>query len=520
MRENKLLKWFLLFLFFSFLINISALVLIHEEPRRGIITFEMMKSHNFLQPTVLLEPYFKKPPFHNWVLVLSSFLLGGISELSLRLPSSLSVILTSIVIFAVGKRLLSSRGAAFGAIVFSTFYVVLIGYGSKCEPDTLFTLLVASSSLLWLYFMERGRELEAWVWGYLLTSFALLTKGLPALQFFAFLVGAYVFVTGKKRVLVTFRHLLGAVLGLVPFLFWLFSVESGVAVKTLFSEVISRAPGEVPLFKSLKNYVSYPLRLFLATFPWSFVLIYYSLKKGINAKPAGVVERVLITAFLLDALLYWLFPGSRLRYLMPALPLLALYIGEKVASVQVVHKRAKEILRFTVQFIVIVGIVAGVFVTKNPSFVLQNTVVFLAFLYGIYFFFVPRFNFTYLVPLVGVLMLIFRGFYGAYYLSSASFRYPPVREVAREVADLTVGKPLFTKVKYLQLCFYVEKYRDKPLPYSSSPPEGSYFLSGRKEEEVVKEIELGRHRFYLCFKRASTRRGRTFEAESLKTTSQ
>ena len=115
----------------SFLINLGTLVLIHEEPRRGIITFEMLVSHNFLQPTVLGEPYFKKPPFHNWVLALFSLLFGSVKELSLRFPSALSVVGTSLLLFFLGRELVGVRGALFGALIYPTFFVVLIGYETK-----------------------------------------------------------------------------------------------------------------------------------------------------------------------------------------------------------------------------------------------------------------------------------------------------------------------------------------------------------------------------------------------------
>ncbi len=496
-KESNLLKWFFVFLFIAFLINVGTLVLIHEEPRRGIITFEMLKSHNFLQPTVLGEPYYKNPPFHNWILAISSLLLGGVKEVSLRLPSGIWVIATGLIIFLTGRRLLGEREALLGALIYPTFFVVLIGYGTKCEPDTLFAFLVSSSYLLWLYFLKEGRELLGWTVGYFFVGLALLTKGLPAIQFFLVTALSYALVTKRWREVLGWRNPLGALIGLSPFFLWIAAVKSDVAIKTLLAEVISRAPGEVPLLKSLKRYLSYPFRLVVATVPWSLVGLYYGLKN--EGKPLrGEVERVLITAFLIDALIYWLFPGSRLRYLMPALPLLALYLGALLREVQILHKRAKEILKFTAQVIVPVGIVAGIVATGNPSLILKETVIFIAFLYGVYFFLAPRVNITSVVLLWTILMLIFRGFYSSYFYPIAQHRYPPIREVAEEIVKDSSGFPLYTKTKYLQLCFYVERGRGEILRYLENPPPDSLFLSQRKEGRVLKEYKLGKHTFYLC----------------------
>jgi 4-amino-4-deoxy-L-arabinose transferase-like glycosyltransferase len=496
--ESKLLKWFLAFLLVAFLINLGTFVLIHEEPRRGIITFEMLKNHNFFQPTVLTVPYFKKPPFHEWVTALFSALAGSVNEFTLRLPSALAVLATAATLYFLGRRLIHERAALFGALIYSTFFVVLIGYGTKCEPDSLFTFLLTVATFGWFYLFEKGRQLSAWFVGYLFTSFALLTKGLPALEFFYTFIFSYFLVKKRWRELPTKEHLLGAAAGCLPFLFWITKVNWEKAVETLFSEVLARAPSQVPLSKTVKRYLTYPVRLIGATFPWSLVLIYKLKKEGLKPVLSNDNLKVLGLFFLINALLYWAFPGTRLRYLMPALPALALITGYYLQESKVLHKRAKEIVKFTAQIIVLLGIVAGVVATKNPSLTLQCTVTFLLFLYALYFLFIPRFNFTYSALLIALLMLILRGFYSSYYYPIAQFKYPKVRETAKEIGQLTKNYPLYTKTTYLQLCFYVEEARDAVLPYSPKPPAKALFLSQRREGHVLKEFKLGKHRFFLC----------------------
>ena len=498
--ESRFLKWFLSLLFISFLFNIGVLVLIHEEPRRGIITFEMLKNHNFLQPTVLGVPYFKKPPLHEWITSLFSVISGQVCEFSLRLPSSIAVVLTSLTIFYGVRRFIGERRALFGALIYPTFYVVLIGYGSKCEPDTLFSLFVTLALFCWFYLFEKGRELPAWLLGYFFTSLALLTKGLPAFQFFYFFVFSYLFLKQKLRKLFSISHLIGAFIGLLPFTAWLLAVKTDQAVETLFSEVLARAPGKVSTSHALKNYLTYPLRFIGATFPWSLIAIYYWLKKRNWSLPEEGILKVFLLAFILDWLLYWVFPGSRLRYLMPALPLLAVLLGHYLADYTFIHKRAKEIVRFTAEVTVPLAIVAGIAVSRNPSLVLKSTLEFIFILYAVYFLFLPRFkiNFTYAVVLFSVLMLLLRGFYSSYYYPIAQFKYPPVRKVAAEIVKDSRSYPLFTKTTYLQLCFYVEKGRNAILKFTTSPPPDALFLTRRPEGHLLKEYKIGKHTFYLC----------------------
>ncbi len=496
--ETRFLKWFLLLLFLSLLINTWVFVLIHEEPRRGIITLEMLLKKDFLQPTVLGIPYFKKPPFHEWITSVISLLLGGVSEFSLRLPSAISVILTSIVLFYINKQFFKGKIALFSAIIYPTFYIVLIGYGSKCEPDALFSLLITLATLGWFFFFEKKREFTAWTIGYMFTSFALLTKGLPAIQFYLFFVLSHLLLNRKLNKLFSIQHFIGATLGLIPFTAWILAVKTDIAIKTLLSEIVSRAPGAVPVSKLLKSYFSFPIRFFTATFPWSIIFVYYAFRKKFPIVPENRILKVFAFAFSLDFLLYWLFPGSRLRYMMPALPLFATLLGYYLSNHTILHKRAKETIRFIAELIVPLAIIVGIVVSKNPSLILKSTLEFLIILYTIYFFFIPRFNFTYVVILVATLMLILRGFYSSYYYPIAQQKYPSVRKVALEIVKDSSGYPLYTRTSYLQLCFYVEKGRMEILKFSSSPPYDSLFLSQQPIGNVLKEYSLGNKKFYLC----------------------
>ncbi len=521
---TKNLKWFLVFLFFSLFINVGMLTLLHEEPRRGIVTFEMLKNHNFLEPTVLGEPYYKKPPLHNWTLAVSSLITGSVSEVSLRTPSIVFVILTVLLIYTVGARLINKEVAFLASLIYPTFFIVLFGYASKCEPDTLFTLFVTASILLWLLFFEKGRELLAWTLGYFFTSLAALTKGLPAFQFFYFFILSYAIAKKEWRMLLTKYHLAGGFIGLLPFTGWIFSVSTQAALKTLVGEVLSRSPGNFSIVTTLKKYLSFPIRFITATFPWSAVLIYLFLKRKLSTEPirSNFYLKTGLIFVGLSFLLYWVFPGSRLRYLMPALPILSIIVAVLLKDFTILHKRAKGILQFTMEIIVPVGIVVGIIYTHNPSFILKETLLFLLFGYLFYFFFLPRVNFTRLVVLISLLMLLARGFYSSYGISIAELNYPNYRETAREIANCTKSYPLYTKTKYLQLCFYVEIYRDKVLTFKEEPPKESLFLSEKLEGNVLKDFHLGKHNFYLCSYSLKALKipGRTSDAEVRNTKSQ
>ena len=521
--EKKLLKYGLILLFFSLFVNLGTLTLHHEEPRRGIITFEMLKTHNFLQPTVLGEPYYKKPPLHNWTTALTSYVAGHVSESTLRFPSVISVILTALLIYFVISKLIDKKTALFSSFVYTTFFVVLFGYSTKCEPDTLFTLLVSSSILFWYLLIQKGKELSGWTTGYLFTALALLTKGLPALHFFLISVAAYLIVYKDYKKIFSFKHLLGALLGLLPFCGWLLSVNTELSLKTLLSEVISRSPENHPLTFTIVRYLTFPFRFLLSTFPWSFVLLYLVFKERETLKlPNDKMLKFFILTFILNGLIYWIFPGSRLRYVMPILPFFAVLIAYLLKEKSILHKRAKKSFQFFLELSVPILIVLGVIISHNSSLILKETIAFLAFSYFFYFYVLPKINYTSLIVFTFFFMLLLRAIYSCYFIPIAELKYPPYREKGRIVAELTEKYPLYTKTKYLQFCFYVENFRNKILKFSPYPPKESLFLSEKKEGNVLYRVKVGRKKFYVCSYSLKSLKisGNTLEAEPLKVKSQ
>ena len=72
-NSNSLFFLLLLLYILSVIINWSILPLDGEEPRRALVSIEMLESGNYIMPTVFGWPYYNKPPIYNWIL---SFFYG------------------------------------------------------------------------------------------------------------------------------------------------------------------------------------------------------------------------------------------------------------------------------------------------------------------------------------------------------------------------------------------------------------------------------------------------------------
>jgi 4-amino-4-deoxy-L-arabinose transferase-like glycosyltransferase len=177
--------------------RLTDLVLRGEETRRGIVAIEMLRSGDWIVPSIQEDVYFmsNRPPLQQWLIASIGWLRGGVDAFAVRLPSAIAVLLTSWLVYAYGRIFLKRAGAFAAAVAFATMGQVL-ELGRLGESDPLFTLFLSGSLLLW----HAGRTLgwpewKTWSLGYLFAALATLTKGPQAPVYFAAGVGLSLLVT-------------------------------------------------------------------------------------------------------------------------------------------------------------------------------------------------------------------------------------------------------------------------------------------------------------------------------------
>ena len=108
--QQPYLVWIILLLLVPALfINLGVSPLITDEATRGIVAFEMKQSGNLITPTINGEYYFNKPPLYNWILLGFFNLFNQYSELVLRLPALISLLLFGWIIYDTTRRQMGSR---------------------------------------------------------------------------------------------------------------------------------------------------------------------------------------------------------------------------------------------------------------------------------------------------------------------------------------------------------------------------------------------------------------------------
>ena len=125
-----LLTGLIAFYILSVLINLGELNLQGEEPRRAVVSIEMLESGEYIVPHALGWEYYNKPPVFNWVLAGFIYLAGSTSEFVLRLPSLVFLLLWAFVHYKVSSQFFSKKIA-----LLSAFFLITV-------PDLFFLWII------------------------------------------------------------------------------------------------------------------------------------------------------------------------------------------------------------------------------------------------------------------------------------------------------------------------------------------------------------------------------------------
>lgn len=399
--NNMILRSLSLLLLYTLLLNLPYIHLREfqgEEGRRVIIALNMLNTGDWIVPYVEGVVYLKKPPMFNWLLAGIFKLTGNVSEVTARIPSVITAFLTALVLSLFYKRLTKSESVWFilPGIIFLTFSEV-IGKTIKSEIDVTFTLFVTISLLAWFYFYEvRSRPVLAWTVGLFFVGISFLTKGVQAPVFFYSSVIPYMVFRKELKKCYSLSHLAGIFIFLFVVMLWLIPLASRVGLDNLMNiwwrEIaVRQEPMRGDGF--FIHLVKFPFFYTIAYLPWIPLIGLWVRYRGSSENPFGLVKNAASFCFislLFSVPVYWLIPGTILRYLLPVSGMLAILISIPLTDI-LTHK-VKELMWFKL-YLNFTGILLAVLAVSAP-------------LWG------NRFNLSALFPI----MFLFGVFIGAIFL--------------------------------------------------------------------------------------------------------
>lgn len=315
---------------------------IHAEAAR-----EMITRHDWTTLYIDGLRYLEKAPLMYWGMA-ASFKVFGVSEWSARLPLALGVLATLLATYAIGKRNLGERAAFWSALVLATGVGAYI-FTRILIPDLLVGLWLTLGFDFFLRGVDQERPsalssaaLAATV------AFNVLTKGFIGIVFPLGIIVIFLFLTHNLRHLLKMRWLLMTAVLLVIAAPWhimasLANPPQGQARGFFWwyfiNEHFLRYLGKrIP-----KDYDTVPLAIFwglmiLWLLPWC-VFVLQALARvphKLREYSAGLDRRgralLLFAIWMALILFFFSFSTRQEYYTIPALPAMALIVGDWIAA--------------------------------------------------------------------------------------------------------------------------------------------------------------------------------------------
>ncbi len=177
--RQRLQMGLLLLAFASVLLftNLSYPLFEPDETRYAQIGLEMFETGDWVVPRLGGEPYLDKPPLLYW-LTAFSYSLFGVSQQSARLPGALAALLTILVVYVLGRRLVGDRAAWMGALLLllSSAFILSGRFLMMDGLLTLFTTAGLLSAAVALH-ARQGPALGWWLATGIACGLGILTKG-------------------------------------------------------------------------------------------------------------------------------------------------------------------------------------------------------------------------------------------------------------------------------------------------------------------------------------------------------
>ena len=296
----------------------------HGYLRYAEVAREMIRSGEWVVPHLNGEVYIDKPPLLFWLIAIPASLYGSVTPLIARWPSALAGWVGIIILFLWGKRIYGTiqSGLIAGGILLSSYQYFFQARLPK--TDMLLCLFI----LLSLYFFYLGygafgrRRSLLYGLSFFSMGLGVLTKGpfglLPLMILSAFLIKER-----QWRILICKEFILGYVILMLTAFPWIFLFIHRVGLEesiTLFKEthILTRT---APIY-------FYFIQIWGQFFPWSLFLpflFFYLWKERMSFWHSK--ESFFFIWFIVIFILLTLFRYRTSRYLLPALPPLALMIG-------------------------------------------------------------------------------------------------------------------------------------------------------------------------------------------------
>lgn len=308
----------------SVLINLGTLELAGEEPRRAMVSLDMLQSGNFIKPTLFGWDYYNKPPVFNWILSFSIWITGSASEFVLRLPSLVFYLLLAFFHYRISRNFFPKKIALLSAFFLLTSGdIYFYGLANGAEIDIFYSLIVYLQAVSIFWFYTKQQCLKLYLFSYLFCVVGFLTKGFPSILFQSLTLLALCLYARSVKIIWRWQHLVGifvfiAAIGFYALLYRRSGSPQRFFVNLLNEAFIKSAVGERS-HKLIDKSLIYPLLLVQMAAPWSLFLLLLFKKIRYNLWQNPFV-RFSILFIVCNIWVYWFTGQPKMRYVYMFVP--------------------------------------------------------------------------------------------------------------------------------------------------------------------------------------------------------
>ncbi len=319
-----------------------------DEGRYVSVALRMLDTGDWLHPELSHgHEHYTKPPLTYWTLAASMALLGR-NAFAARLPNTLALLATVLLIWVAARRL-QPRRPWLAPVLYAIAALphIAANFVTTDTLLTLFTTMTLTGFVAWRFSDGQPRAFLLWMWLGLALGF--LTKGPPVLLPLLPIVVFCVWQDGWRS-LARLRLVAGGALFIVLGLGWyvLVVVQRPALLETfLRHEVADR------LFTSAHRRNADPIHildmylpvLLFGTFPWIWQAV-----RGVARAVGDVRERrhadarLLLPCLLLPTLIFCLVPSRLPLYLLQVFPACLLLAARSAPDDFLRHRRSPALL--------------------------------------------------------------------------------------------------------------------------------------------------------------------------------
>jgi 4-amino-4-deoxy-L-arabinose transferase-like glycosyltransferase len=304
-----------------------------DETRHAQVAREMTVTGDYLVPRLNGEPYPEKGPLYFWLVAAVGKAHGAVDAFSARVPSAVSVVALTALVFLLARRWFSPAAEFWSACTFA-FSPVVLFLGHWAGMDLLFTLWVTLACFLMAegYAGFGAPETKSDVrvlYGWLFAGLAVLVKGPVGLLLPFLVVAVFLLLRGRLQRVSTGWTLAGLLVAtLVPGVWFLPAVKAAgpqYYFDTTLGQFLKRATDAEVHAEPWYFYLwEYPILLL----PWFFFLP-GAAAMTLRAEPGPRKDRLIFLWTLAGVmLLFFSIPASKgPLYLLPTVPAIAMILG-------------------------------------------------------------------------------------------------------------------------------------------------------------------------------------------------